>query len=131
MTYTDPEVAQVGHNELSAKDAGIPFEVTTYGIDDLDRAIAESEDHGQVKVLTVPGKDTIIGANIVSHNAGEMIAEFVTAMKYGIGMNKILGTIHSYPSFVEANKYAAGNWKKAHAPAGLLEFVKKFHRWRR
>jgi pyruvate/2-oxoglutarate dehydrogenase complex dihydrolipoamide dehydrogenase (E3) component len=131
VTYTDPEVAQVGHNELSAKEAGIPFEVTHYGIDDLDRAIAESEDHGQVKVLTVPGKDTIIGANIVSHNAGEMIAEFVTAMKYGIGMNKILGTIHSYPSFVEANKYAAGNWKKAHAPAGLLEFVKKFHSWRR
>ncbi len=131
VTYTDPEVAQVGHNELSAKEAGIPFEVTHYGIDDLDRAIAESEDHGQVKVLTMPGKDTIIGANIVSHNAGEMIAEFVTAMKYGIGMNKILGTIHAYPSFVEANKYAAGNWKKAHAPAGLLNFVKKFHSWRR
>jgi len=131
VTYTDPEVAQVGHNELSAKEAGIPFEVTLYGIDDLDRAITESEDHGQVKVLTVPGKDTIIGANIVSHNAGEMIAEFVTAMKYGIGMNKILGTIHAYPSFVEANKYAAGNWKKAHAPEGLLNIVKKLHSWRR
>lgn len=131
VTYTDPEVAQVGHNELSAKAAGIPYEITHYGIDDLDRAIAESEDHGQVKVLTVPGKDKILGVNIVSHNAGEMLGEYVTAMKYGIGLNKILGTIHAYPTFIEANKYAAGNWKKAHAPAGLLEFVKKFHSWRR
>jgi pyruvate/2-oxoglutarate dehydrogenase complex dihydrolipoamide dehydrogenase (E3) component len=131
VTFTDPEVAQVGHNEISARAAGIPFEVTHYGIDDLDRAIAESENHGQVKVLTRPGKDEIIGVNIVSHNAGEMIGEFVTAMKYGIGMNKILGTIHSYPTFIEANKYAAGNWKRAHAPEGLLDFVKKFHGWRR
>ncbi len=131
VTFTDPEVAQVGLNEHTAKAQGIPYEKTVYGIDDLDRAIAESETHGQVKVLTVPGRDKILGANIVSHNAGEMIAEFVTAMKYGIGMNKILGTIHSYPTFVEANKYAAGNWKKAHAPESVMKYLLKFHGWRR
>lgn len=131
VTFTDPEVAQVGHNEQSARAAGIPYELTTYGVDDLDRAIAESEDHGQVKVLTVPGKDKILGANIVGHNAGEMIAEFVTAMRHGLGMNKILGTIHSYPTFAEANKYAAGNWKRAHAPKALLESLRKFHAFRR
>ncbi len=131
VTFTDPEVAQVGHNEMTAKAAGIPYEVTRYGVDDLDRAIAESEAHGQVKVLTVPGKDRIIGANIVSHHAGELIAEFVAAMKHGFGLNKILGTIHSYPTWVEANKYAAGNWKKAHAPEQILKYLEKFHGWRR
>jgi len=131
VTFTDPEVAQVGHNEQTAKALGIPYEVTKYGIDDLDRAIADSEAHGQVKVLTVPGKDRIIGVNIVSHNAGELIAEYVAAMKHGFGMNKILGTIHSYPTWVEANKYAAGNWKKAHAPEAALKYLAKFHAWRR
>lgn len=131
VTFTDPEVAVVGLTEQAAKAAGIPYEVTRYGIDDLDRAIAESEDHGLVKVLTAPGKDKILGATIASHNAGEMIAEFVTAMKYGIGMNKILGTIHSYPTYVEANKYAAGVWKKAHAPENILRYLQRFHGWRR
>lgn len=131
VTFTDPEVAQVGHNEMSAKAAGIPYEVTRYGIDDLDRAIAESENHGQVKVLTKPGKDEILGVNIVGHGAGEMIAEYVAAMKHRFGMNAILGTIHSYPTFVEANKYAAGNWKKAHAPEKVLAYLQKFHGFRR
>lgn len=131
VTFTDPEVAQVGLTEKTAKEAGIPYEKTVYGIDDLDRAIAESENDGQVKVLTVPGRDKILGVNIVAHNAGEMIAEFVTAMKWGLGLNKILGTIHSYPTFVEANKYAAGNWKKAHAPENVLRYLQRFHAWRR
>ncbi len=130
-TFTDPEVAQVGLNEQMAKARGIPYEVTKYGIDDLDRAIAESEDHGFVKVLTKPGTDKIIGCTIVSHLAGELIAEYVAAMKHGFGLNKILGTIHAYPTFVEANKYAAGVWKKAHAPQGLLKWVERFHSWRR
>ena len=131
VTFTDPEVAQVGYNETAANATGINYETTIYGIDDLDRAIAESENHGFVKVLTVPGKDKILGATIVSHNAGEMLTEFVTCMKYRLGLNKILGTIHSYPTFSEANKYAAGEWKKAHQPAGLLGLVESFHRWRR
>lgn len=131
VTFTDPEIAQVGHNELSAKAAGIPYETTVYGLDDLDRAIVESENEGQVKVLTVPGKDKIIGAGIVGHNAGEMLAEFTTAMKFGLGLNKILGTIHPYPTFGEANKYAAGNWKKAHAPEAILAYLQKFHAFRR
>ncbi len=131
VTFTDPEVAQVGHNEQSAKAAGIPYEVTRYGMDDLDRAIAESEEHGQVKVLTVPGKDEILGVNIVAHGAGEMIAEYVGAMKHHHGLNAILGTIHSYPTFVEANKAAAGNWKKAHAPEKVLKYLEKFHGFRR
>ena len=130
-TFVEPEVARVGLNELEAKEKGIPHEVTTYGIDDLDRAIADSEAHGFIKVLTVPGKDKILGVTIVGEHAGDLIAEYVLAMKQGIGLNKILGTIHIYPTLAEANKYVAGNWKKAHAPQKLLAWVERFHAWRR
>ena len=130
-TFTDPEVARVGINEQEANDEGIDFEVTRYGLDDLDRAIADGEDHGFVKVITPKGKDRILGATIVGSHAGDILTEFVLAMKYSLGLNKILGTIHAYPTIGEANKYLAGNWKKAHAPEGLLKWVKKFHGWRR
>ena len=130
-TFTDPEVARVGLNEKDAKEQGIPYEVVTYGLDDLDRAIADSEDKGYVKVLTVPGKDKILGVTIVGYHAGDLISEYVLAMKQGLGLNQILGTIHIYPTMAEANKYAAGLWKKAHAPTGLLNFIRKFHTWRR
>ncbi|HJV91819.1 MAG TPA: FAD-dependent oxidoreductase [Azonexus sp.] len=130
-TFVEPEVARVGLNELEAREKGIPYEVTTYGIDDLDRAIADSEAHGFLKVLTVPGKDKILGVTIVGEHAGDLIAEYVLAMKQGIGLNKILGTIHIYPTLAEANKYVAGNWKKAHAPHRLLAWVERFHAWRR
>ena len=130
-TFTDPEVARVGLNESEAQEKGINYEVTTYGIDDLDRAIADEEAHGFVKVLTVPGKDKILGVTIVGNHAGDLITEYITAMKYGIGLNKILGTIHIYPTLAEANKFAAGVWKKNHAPEGLLKMVEKFHSWRR
>ena len=130
-TFTDPEVARVGLNEQEAKEQNIPYEVVTYGLDDLDRAIADSEDHGFVKVLTQPGKDKILGVTIVGEHAGDLIAEFVLAMKHGLGLNKILGTIHIYPTMAEANKYVAGMWKKEHAPEGLLRWVEKFHAWRR
>ena len=130
-TFTDPEVARVGLNETEAKERNIAYEVTTYGIDDLDRAIADEEAHGMVKVLTVPGKDRILGATIAGEHAGELIVEFIAAMKHGIGLNKILGTIHIYPTLAEANKYAAGLWKKAHAPQGVLRQVERFHAWMR
>lgn len=130
-TFTDPEVARVGLNEKDAKEQGIPHEVTRYGMDDLDRAIADSEDKGYVKVLTPPGKDKILGVTIVGYHAGDLITEYVLAMKHGLGLNKILGTIHIYPTMAEANKYAAGIWKKDHAPTGLLKFIQKFHNWRR
>jgi len=130
-TFTDPEVARVGLNETEAKDSKIQYESTTYGLDDLDRAIADSAAHGVVKVLTVPGKDQVLGATIVGEHAGELIVEYIAAMRHGIGLNKILGTIHIYPTFAEANKYAAGAWKKAHAPQGLLKWVEKFHGWMR
>ncbi|HTS53805.1 MAG TPA: FAD-dependent oxidoreductase, partial [Burkholderiales bacterium] len=128
-TFTDPEVARVGLNESEAKAKGIACEVTTYGIDELDRAIADAEAHGLVKVLTVPGKDRILGATIVGAHAGELIVEFITAMKHGIGLNKILGTIHIYPTLSEANKYAAGNWKRAHAPQHVLRWLERYHAW--
>jgi pyruvate/2-oxoglutarate dehydrogenase complex dihydrolipoamide dehydrogenase (E3) component len=131
VTFTDPEVATVGLTEREAKEKGIPYELTTYGLDDLDRAIAENDAHGFVKVLTMPGKDKILGATVVGAHAGESFIEFVAAMKHGFGLNKILGTIHPYPTFAESNKYAAGVWKKAHAPARILAYVKKFHEWRR
>ena len=130
-TFVEPEVARVGLNELEAREKAIPYEVTTYGIDDLDRPIADSEAHGFLKVLTVPGKDKILGVTIVGEHAGDLIAEYVLAMKQGIGLNKILGTIHIYPTLAEANKYVAGNWKKAHAPQKLLAWVERFHAWRR
>mgnify|MGYP002713062813 CR=1 FL=1 len=130
-TFTDPEVARVGLNESEAKEKGISYEVTSFGIDDLDRAIADGEAHGVVKVLTVPGKDKILGVTIMGDHAGDLIAEYVAAMKHKIGLNKILGTIHIYPTLAEANKYAAGEWKRAHAPQGLLEWVARFHAWER
>jgi pyruvate/2-oxoglutarate dehydrogenase complex dihydrolipoamide dehydrogenase (E3) component/uncharacterized membrane protein YdjX (TVP38/TMEM64 family) len=130
-TFIDPEVARVGLNEQDAREKKIPYEVTKYGIDDLDRAIADSEAHGFVKVLTVPGKDTILGVTIVGTHAGDLLAEYVLAMKHGLGLNKILGTIHTYPTLAEANKYVAGEWKRAHQPHQLLAWVKKFHDWRR
>jgi pyruvate/2-oxoglutarate dehydrogenase complex dihydrolipoamide dehydrogenase (E3) component len=130
-TFTEPEVARVGLNELEAKEKNIPYEVTTYGLDDLDRAIADEEGHGVVKVLTVPGKDRILGVTIAGEHAGDIIAEFVLAMRHGLGLNKLLGTIHIYPTLAEMNKYAAGNWKKAHKPEGLLAWVEKFHAWTR
>ncbi len=130
-TFIDPEVARVGLNEQDAKEQGIAYEVVKYGIDDLDRAIADSEARGFVKVLTVPGKDRILGVTIVGSHAAELLAEYVLAMKHGLGMNKILGTIHTYPTWSEANKYAAGEWKRAHQPLRLLEWVRKFHDWKR
>jgi pyruvate/2-oxoglutarate dehydrogenase complex dihydrolipoamide dehydrogenase (E3) component/uncharacterized membrane protein YdjX (TVP38/TMEM64 family) len=130
-TFIDPEVARVGLNEQEAKEKNIPYEVTKFGIDDLDRAIADSEAHGFVKVLTVPGKDTILGVTIVGTHAGDLLAEYVLAMKHGLGLNKILGTIHTYPTLAEANKYAAGEWKRAHQPHALLAWVKKYHDFKR
>ena len=130
-TFIDPEIARVGLSEHEARDKKIAFEVTRYGIDDLDRAIADSADEGWVKVLTVPGQDTILGVTIVGAHAGELLAEYVLAMRYGLGLNKILGTIHTYPTLAEANKYAAGEWKRAHQPKKLLEWVERFHAWQR
>jgi len=130
-TFTDPEVARVGLNETDAIAQEVDYEVTTYGIDDLDRAIAEGADQGFVKVLTEPGKDSILGATIVGAHAGELIAEFILAMKHGLGLSKILGTIHIYPTMNEANKFAAGEWKKARKPEGVLKLARKFFAWRR
>ncbi|MDP2195759.1 MAG: pyridine nucleotide-disulfide oxidoreductase, partial [Rhodocyclaceae bacterium] len=130
-TFVEPEVARVGLNEQEAREKNIPYEVSRYDIDDLDRAIADSEAHGFIKVLTVPGKDKILGVTIVGEHAGDLLAEYVLAMKHGIGLNKILGTIHIYPTLAEANKYVAGVWKKAHAPQRLLAWVERFHAWRR
>ncbi len=130
-TFTDPEVARVGLSEAEAKEQGIAVEITRYGIDDLDRAIADGTAHGFVKVLTVPGKDKILGATIVGAHAGDLLAEFVLAMRHGLGLNKILGTIHTYPTLAEANKYAAGEWKRAHAPQAVLRWVERYHAWMR
>jgi pyruvate/2-oxoglutarate dehydrogenase complex dihydrolipoamide dehydrogenase (E3) component/uncharacterized membrane protein YdjX (TVP38/TMEM64 family) len=131
VTFVDPEVARVGLNEREAQAQRIAYEVTRYDLGELDRAITERHAHGFVKILTVPGRDRILGATIVGPHAGEMLAEWVLAMRHGLGLNKILGTIHAYPTWVEANKYAAGNWKKAHAPERLLGWLARYHAWRR
>jgi pyruvate/2-oxoglutarate dehydrogenase complex dihydrolipoamide dehydrogenase (E3) component len=130
-TFTDPEVARVGLNENQAQERGIDFEVVRYELAELDRAIAEEEAEGWIKVITPTGKDKILGATIVGAHAGDLLAEFILAMKHGIGLNKILGTIHSYPTLAEANKAVAGEWKRAHIPEKLLGRVEKFHAWRR
>lgn len=130
-TYTSPEVARVGLNEKEATAQGIEFDVVTYGIDDLDRAITDGEDHGFIKVITPKGKDTILGATIVGTNAGDLLAEFTLAMRHNLGLNKILATVHPYPTMSEAVKYTAGVWKRNNAPEKLLEWVAKYHRWMR
>ena len=130
-SFTDPEVARVGLNEQEARAAGIAFEVTLYGMDDLDRAITDSVAHGFVKVLTPPGKDKILGVTLVGEHAGDLLAEFVLAMKHGIGLNQILATLHIYPTLSEANKYAAGVWKRQHAPQALLAWAARYHAYRR
>lgn len=129
-TFVDPEVARVGLNEQEATERGVPFEVTRFEMKELDRAIADSAIEGFVKVLTVPGKDRILGVTIVGEHAGDLIAEYVLAMKHGLGLNKILGTIHTYPTLSEANKYAAGEWKKAHVPTRVLSIIERIHAWR-
>lgn len=130
-TFIDPEIARVGLNEQEAIEKNIPYEVTRYGIDDLDRAIADSANYGFIKVLTVPGKDKILGVTIVGDHAGDLLTEFVLAMKWGLGLNKILGTIHTYPTLAESNKYVAGEWKRAHTPQQLLRWIEKYHQWQR
>jgi pyruvate/2-oxoglutarate dehydrogenase complex dihydrolipoamide dehydrogenase (E3) component/uncharacterized membrane protein YdjX (TVP38/TMEM64 family) len=134
-TFTDPEVARVGLNEQDALTQGVAFEVTRYRLDDLDRAICDDgpyrQPQGFVKVLTIPGKDRILGVTIVGAHAGDLLAEYVLAMKHGLGLNKILGTIHTYPTLSEANKYAAGEWKRAHQPHKLLAWVRRYHDWKR
>lgn len=130
-TFTEPEVARVGLNEQEARAQGIPYEVTRYDINDLDRAIADSDAHGFVKILTVPGKDRILGVTLVGEHAGDLIAEFVLAMRHKLGLKKILGTIHIYPTLAEANKYAAGTWQRNHQPATLMAWLARFHTWRR
>ncbi|MFM5049167.1 FAD-dependent oxidoreductase [Aeromonas veronii] len=130
-TYTTPEIARVGFNRKEAEAQGIPFEATRFELAELDRAIADGERHGFVEVLTVPGKDTILGATIVGTHAGERIAEFVLAMRHRLGLGKILGTIHAYPTLMEGNKYVAGEWKRAHQPTRMLALLARYHRWRR
>jgi pyruvate/2-oxoglutarate dehydrogenase complex dihydrolipoamide dehydrogenase (E3) component len=130
-TFTHPEIARVGVNEEEAKMTNLPYEITTYGIDDLDRAITDSEDRGFIRVLTQPGSDKIIGVTIVCEGASEIISEFVLAMKYKLGLNKILATTHIYPTFSEANKYVAGEWKRKNKPERLLKILKIFHQIRR
>ena len=130
-TFIDPEVARVGLNEAEAREGSISYEVTRYPLDELDRAIADSATRGFVKVLTPPGKDRILGVTIVGEHAGDLLAEFVLAMKWGLGLNKILSTIHTYPTLSEANRYAAGAWKRAHAPQSVLRWLERFHTWRR
>lgn len=131
VTFTSPEVARVGLSEAEAKEQGVAYELTRYGLDDLDRAIADSDDYGFIKVLTPPGKDKILGAVVVGAHAAEILAEFTLAMKHGLGLNKILGTIHPYPTWNESAKYAAGEWKRANAPETILRLLEKLHGWRR
>ncbi|WP_296211808.1 bifunctional TVP38/TMEM64 family protein/FAD-dependent oxidoreductase [Psychrobacter sp. UBA3480] len=131
VTFIDPEVARVGINEQEAIDKGIDYEITRFEFEELDRAITDGAAKGFIKVITPKGKDKILGVTVVSEHAGDLIAEFVLAMKHGLGLNKILGTIHSYPTWAEGNKYAAGEWKRAHAPETVLSWLEKYHTWRR
>jgi pyruvate/2-oxoglutarate dehydrogenase complex dihydrolipoamide dehydrogenase (E3) component len=129
--FTDPEVARVGLSESEAREQNIDYEITRYGIDDLDRAIADGEATGFIKVLTPPGADKILGVTIVGSHAGDLIAEFVNAMRNGLGLKKILNTIHIYPTLAEANRFAAGNWQKANLSPRLIDISERYHRWMR
>jgi pyruvate/2-oxoglutarate dehydrogenase complex dihydrolipoamide dehydrogenase (E3) component len=131
VTYTEPELATVGLTDAEARAQGLSFDVTRYDIDDLDRAIAESEAHGFVKILTAKGSDRILGATIIGQNAGEILAEVTFAMKHKMGLRKILQTIHPYPTWAEANKYAAGQFGLARKPEALLKWAERWFRWQR
>lgn len=129
-TFTDPEVARVGLNEQEAQERDIEFEVTRYELDHLDRALAEGSNCGFVKVLTVPGSDRILGASIVGAHAGELIGSFVFAMTHNMGLKKIAGTTHIYPTMLEANRFAANAWRSARVPQKLLPWAKRYFEWR-
>jgi pyruvate/2-oxoglutarate dehydrogenase complex dihydrolipoamide dehydrogenase (E3) component len=130
-TFVAPEVARVGLNEQEAKRRQIPYEVTRFDLHEIDRAIADSATEGFIKVLTVPGKDRILGVTLVAPHAGDLIAEYVLAMKQRVGLSKILGTIHVYPTLVEVNKRVAGEWRRAHASENLLRWLERYFRWQR
>ena len=131
VTYTEPEIGRAGLNEREARAQGIAVEVTRYDLHELDRAIVDDAREGFVKVLTPPGKDRILGVTIVAPRAGEMLSEMVLAMRHGIGLKKVFGTIHAYPTYTEANRDAAGVWRNRHAPAWLLGGLKRYHAWMR
>ncbi|MBA58002.1 MAG: pyridine nucleotide-disulfide oxidoreductase, partial [Gammaproteobacteria bacterium] len=130
-TFCYPEIARVGLNEKEAKAEGVDYEVTTFDVSDLDRAIIDEEASGLIKVLTKPGKDKILGVTIAADHAADLISEYTLAMKYGIGLQKILGTIHAYPTMMEANKFVASEWRKKNKPEWALWVVERFHSWRR
>ncbi len=130
-TYTDPEVARVGLNEQEAQTQQVPYEVTRFDLAELDRAITDRVDQGFLKILTPPGKDRLLGVTLVGAHAGDLLAEYVLAMKHGLGLNRILGTIHPYPTLAESSKLAAGRWRQRHVPSGVLPLLKWFHTWRR
>ncbi|MEL7399898.1 MAG: pyridine nucleotide-disulfide oxidoreductase, partial [Pseudomonadota bacterium] len=131
VTFTSPEVASVGVTEAEAQEQGLEYEISRYDLSDLDRAITDGCAEGFVKVVTRKGSDKILGATVVAEHAGEMLPEWVLAMKHGLGLNKILGTIHAYPTFNEANKFLAGEWKKSHKPEGVLRWLQRYHAWLR
>lgn len=130
-TFVDPEVARVGLSEQEAREGNVAYEVTRYDLTGLDRALADGEAHGFVKVLTVPGKDRILGVTIVGYHAGELISEYVFAMTHGLGLRKIAATTHIYPTLTEANKFAANAWRSARLPARLFPLMERFFRWQR
>lgn len=130
-TFTDPEVAHVGLSESEARQQGTPYELTRFDLSELDRAITDGVTQGFVKVLTVPGKNRILGVTIVAEHAGDLITEYILAMRQGLGLGNVLRTIHPYPTLAEANKYVASAWQRKHVPAKLLRWLERYHRWRR
>jgi pyruvate/2-oxoglutarate dehydrogenase complex dihydrolipoamide dehydrogenase (E3) component len=130
-TYTDPEVARVGLTDAEAEARGIDVEVTRHELGHIDRAIADGETRGFIKVLTRRGSDRVVGVTIVAPQAGELISEYVLAMTHGIGLRKLMGTIHVYPTSAEINKFAASDWRRNHAPTSLLKIAARYHALRR
>ncbi len=136
VTFVAPEVARVGLNEQDALAQGVAYEVTRFDVADLDRALCDAANpktspSGWVKVLTAPGRGTILGVTIVAAHGAEMLAEYVLAMRHGLSLNHVLQTVHTYPTWGEANKYAAGIWRRAHAPQWALTLSRRLHDWRR
>jgi pyruvate/2-oxoglutarate dehydrogenase complex dihydrolipoamide dehydrogenase (E3) component len=129
--FTDPEVARVGRTADEAASEGIRTETVTFDLAELDRAIADGDASGFVKVVTEPGSDRILGATVVGPHAGEIIGEFTLAMRHGLGLRRILGTVHIYPTLSEAAKFAAGAWQRQHLPTALVQIAAAWNRWRR
>jgi pyruvate/2-oxoglutarate dehydrogenase complex dihydrolipoamide dehydrogenase (E3) component len=130
-TYTDPEIAHVGLSDADAKAKGLEVDTFSYKLDEVDRAILDSEEEGLLQVHVRKGTDKILGATLVAAHAGEMISELTLAIKENLGLKALAGTIHPYPTQAEVIKKVANAWRKACFTQRQKTLLSKWFAWTR